>query len=242
MPINHTQIRTSQIRTIQIVRMFQIITLAAVACALTAVAAKADSQSFNVSLNTSVSSLPGTTQVIFFGFTNGDGTPDNSLTLSNFNFGGGSPDGSPTYGGSGVSGDLSSSISMTDADFSESFDEQFTVGSSLSFQLTTTNVFASGAMTPDNFSFLICDPTFSTCYSDDGSGALLSLNLVGGTLSPTTSFSLFGASAQGLPAPVVTVASGTTTAPEPSSLLLLLGGIVALFAGSTLRNRIQSAC
>jgi hypothetical protein len=141
MPKNHTQIRR-----FQIVRMFQIITLAAVACALSAVAAKADSQSFNVSLNTSVSTLPGTTQVIFFGLTNGDETPDNTLTLSNFNFGGGSADGSPTYGGSGVSGDLSSSISMTDADFSESFDEQFTVGSSLSFQLTTINVFASGAM------------------------------------------------------------------------------------------------
>ena len=202
--------------------MFQIITLAAVACALTAVAAKADSQSFNVSLNTSVSSLPGTTQVIFFGLTDGDGTPDNSLTLSNFNFGGGSADGSPTYGGSGVSGDLSSSISMTDADFSESFDEEFTVGSSLSFQLTTTNVFAGG--TPDNFSFLICDPTFSSCYSDDGSGALLSLDLVGGTLSPATSFSLFPASAQGLPAPVVTVANSTV--PEPSSTTLLGAGLL----------------
>ncbi len=206
-------------------RVLKIIASAVWLATLMAVAAKADSQSFNVSLNTSMSTLPGTTQVIFFGLSNGDGTAgDNSVTLSNFNFGGGSADGSPTYEGSGVSGDLSSSISMTDLDFSESFYEQFTVGSSLSFLLTTTNVFTSGGMAPDNFSFLICDPMFSTCYSDDGSGALLSLDLVGGTLSAPGSFSLFAAGTQSLPAPIVTAANSSV--PEPSSATLLGAGLL----------------
>jgi hypothetical protein len=198
-------------------RMLQIIALASLAVVLAAVSARADGGTVNVSLNTS--SLSGT-QTIIFGITDGDGVADNSVALSDFNFGGGSAEGSPSYIGSGVAGDLSSVIAMDDSGFSALFEQQLNVGSSLSFVLSTTDSFAGG--TPDAFAMYLCDATVSTCYSDDAlSGAMLILNLTGGTVTPS-SFILNGASDQNLPAPVV---SGVRAA-EPTSLLLL--GLVLL--------------
>lgn len=200
-------------------RMLQIIALAGLAVVLAAFSARADGGTVNVTVNTS--SLSGT-QTIFFGITDGDGVADNSVALSDFNFGGGAAEGSPSYFGSGVSGDLSSVIAMDDSGFSALFEQQFNVGSSLSFVLATTDNFAGG--TPDAFAMYICDATVSTCYSDDAdTGAMLILNLTGGTVTPS-SFILTGASDQGLPAPVVT----GIAAPEPASVLLLGLGLALL--------------
>jgi hypothetical protein len=211
-------------------RMLQIITLASVAVVLAEVSARADGGTVNVTLNTS--SLSGT-QTIVFGITDGDGVADNSVALSDFNFGGGSAEGSPSYIGSGVAGDLSSVIAMDDSGFSALFEQQLNVGSSLSFALSTTDNFAGG--TPDAFAMYLCDATVSTCYSDDAlSGAMLILNLTGGTVTPS-SFILNGASDQNLPAPLVT----GVTAPEPAEWMLLLSGLFALLAGKNLARRDQ---
>jgi PEP-CTERM motif len=200
-------------------RMLQIIALASVAALLAAVSARADGGTVNVTLNTS--SLSGT-QTLVFGITDGDGPGDNSVALSDFNFGGGSAEGSANYIGSGISGDLSSAIAMDDSGFSALFEQQINVGSSLSFVLNTSDNFAGG--TPDAFAMYLCDATLSTCYSDDAlSGAMLILNLTGGTVTPS-GFILNGASDQDLPAPVVT----GVTAPEPTSILLLGFGLALL--------------
>lgn len=210
-------------------RMFQIIALVSFAAALTAVSARADGGTVTVTVNTS--SLSGT-QTIIFGITDGDGVADNNVALSAFNFGGGNAEGSATLSGSGISGDLSSVIAMDDSGFSAVFEQQFNVGSSLSFVLDTTNNFAGG--TPDAFAMFLCDSTVSICYSDDAvSGAMLILNLTGGTVTPS-SFILNGASDQGLPAPVVT--AGVTT-PEPTSFLLLGFGLAMLGLMSCMRSR-----
>jgi hypothetical protein len=190
-----------------------------------AVTARADS--FDVSLNTSA--LSGTTLTLAFGLTNNDGAVNNSVGLTDFAFGGGSASAGTedcTLGGflSGVgcSGNLASGVSLDDSGDEAFFTEQFSAASSLSFALKTTNNFAGGS--PDGFAMYVCDATLSTCYSDDASTlAMLVLGLNGTTLTPS-SFILNGASAAGLPAPVVT---GVTT-PEPGSFLLMLAGMIML--------------
>jgi hypothetical protein len=168
----------------------------------------------DVTLNTA--SLSGT-QTIAFSLTNGDGVTNNTVILQGFNFGGGAALGTPTYMGTGISGNLTSGITMTDKDFLELFSQQFKVGSALSFTLTSTNAFAGGS--PDGFLMYLCDATFTTCYSDDPvTGALLSLQLTGKPLT-NADLVLTGAAAQGLAAPAV------TAIPEPRfSLMIAIAG------------------
>jgi hypothetical protein len=183
-------------------------------------AMQANADDFNVSLNTSSLSGP---QTIVFGLFDGDQSVDNSVSLSAFNFGTGSALGSPDdLGTSGVSGNLAGTVSLDDSGFTALFSQEFNPGSKLSFALNTTNNFAGTA--PDALAFYVCDTSLN-CYSDDAvKGDLLELDLTGNPLSPS-SFILNGASAQGLPAPVVTYPTNTTT-PEPASALLLLLGLL----------------
>jgi hypothetical protein len=216
-------------------RIFPVIAVTVLAVLLPALG-RADS--FDVSLNTS--SLSGTTQILAFGLNDSDGS-SNTISLASFNFGAGSAVSGTqdcTLGGAlsgaGCSGSLTSGVTLTDSSTAEVFfDEEFNVGSSLSFEMTTTNAFAGGI--PDGFAMYLCNATLSSCYSDDSvSGAMLILGLGGSPLTPA-SFTLNGASAQGLPAPVVTVPASTgggTTMPEPPSALLLGIGIAVLAISS----------
>ena len=186
------------------------------------VATSVHASSFLVTVDTSP--LSGI-QTLGFGLTNSDGSA-NTVSLSAFDFGGGSAvSGSVdcTFGGVfsglGCSGDLTSGVTLDDVDFVALFTQQFEAGSMLSFRLTSTN--NSTGLVPDQFALYLCDATIS-CYSDDASGALLLLDLVGGTLSPS-SFVRFGASAEGLDAPTVT----EVPVPEPGTLLLLFAGGVS---------------
>jgi hypothetical protein len=220
-------------------RIFPVIA-AMVFAALLPATGRADS--FDVSLNTSA--LSGTTQILAFGLNDSDGS-NNTISLTGFNFGGGSADSGTEdctldgfLSGAGCSGNLTSGITLTDATTDEVFfDEEFTVGSSLSFEMTTTNAFAGSI--PDGFAMYLCSTTFSSCYSDDSvSGAMLILGLGGTALTPS-SFTLNAASAQDLPAPVVTEAtSSSSPVPEPPSWILVAAGLVIM---AVLRRRVREA-
>lgn len=210
-------------------RFFSLIAVSGLLLVASTRVAKADT--FDVSLNTS--SLSGT-WALAFEFIDGDGVADNNLTLTGFSLGGGSVAAPADYlGTTGVSGDITSGISMDDSGGLALFTQDFNPGSTLSFVLTTTNNFAG--VTPDGFSMLLCDVGLDTCYSDDPDGALLELGLDGTALSPL-SFTTNGASPLGLPAPVVTEGSSGSV-PEPSSLLLLGAGMLALGCGGHFLRR-----
>jgi hypothetical protein len=175
--------------------------------------------SLNVSINTSgLPITPGSE--IFFIFTDGSGTGDanNTATLTTFALGGGSAgavDLSNTFGG--ASGDLSSTVSLTDSSFTNVFAETFSAGSSLSFLLNlTTNVDAGG--TPDQFSISIVDPSGNFLSpSDPLTGNLLAINLDSASPSTSTLSSLVAVSS---PGPVGT--------PEPATIFLLTAGLAAI--------------
>jgi len=217
----------------------RILTSAGLTAALVLVAAAARADSFRVTLDTSLLSGP---QTLVFGLTNFNGA-SNTVALADFSFDSGSAiAGSEdcTFGGIfsglGCSGDLTSGVSLQDLDPTAAFfTQQFNPGASVTFVLTATN--NSGGGVPDQFAMALCDGGLTTCYSDDASGALLLLDLNGGSLS-VSSFVTFEASFQELHAPVVTPVVETTAVPEPATVLLFGSGVAtALVRRRTARRR-----
>lgn len=175
----------------------------------------AHADSFNVTVNTS--GLGAGESEIFFLLI---GTGANTATLSAITLGGGTagPVDAANAAGSGAlaSNNLTAGISLTDsADFLNVFGQSFQAGSVVSFFLNlTTNVVSP---TPDQFALAILDPSGNFLPSSDptGSGSLFAINIDSATLTPNIYSDLVGVTA---PKPT----------PEPSSLLLLSGGLLAL--------------
>jgi hypothetical protein len=175
-----------------------------------------------------------------FEFTDGSGTGDgnNSVTMSNFQFGpGGGVVGAPFTSGS-ASGDLSTNVVLTDAGFGNIFFQGFISGTILQFDLSlTTNVDPGGI--PDEFIMSILDSSFSPLPTTSSS-PLFPL-LVIDIDSSNPSVQTFGTdpnqepAAGGftpfLPAPVVTSISPV---PEPSTGLIFGISLICL---SALRGR-----
>ena len=209
-------------------------TVTLLAAAFVCMTTTAVASPFLITLDTSPLAGP---QTLVFGLTNADAS-SNTIALSDFDFGGGSAFAGTedctlggTFTGTGCSGDLTSGVGLEDLEPSVFFTQQFLPGASLSFILNATN--NSSGPIPDQFSMSLCDGSFGTCYSDDPFGAMLLLDLTGGTLS-LSSFVTYGASLQNLAAPVVTVAPAAV--PEPSTLLLLGGGL-ATYAARARKRR-----
>jgi len=211
--------------------MKQSLRVTSLTIALVACAAAAEAGPILITLDTSP--LSGT-QTILFGLTNSDSS-SNSVTLSAFDFGGGNVvTGSAdctlggSFSGQGCSGDLATNVTLADLDAVVFFSQQFQPGSTLSFILNATNNFTGP--TPDQFAMFLCDSAVTLCYSDDATGALLLLDFVGGSLTPS-SFVRFGATEQGLNPPVI------AAVPEPGTLVLLgTAAAVAARRRSSLRS------
>jgi len=197
---------------------------------------------YTVSLDTSSISGAAGDFGLAFQLNDGSGLGDtnNVVKLSNFNFGGGSAAGCPAncaFTG-GASGDASTTITLTDNDFFNSFAERFTPGSSLSFLLDmTTNLDAGGVADLFGFSILINGNAIAT--SDDlGADTFLSVNFDSPNLVPATFAALGGPGSLG--APQVAVAPPPNgNVPEPASILLMGAGLVSLI-GFTRRKTGQS--
>lgn len=188
---------------------------------------------YTVSLDTSaINGVAG--YALAFQFNDGSGLADsnNTVTLSNFSFGGGSAGGCPLHcvATGGASGDMSSTLTFIDSDFFNSFAETFTPGNALSFLLSlSTNVDVGG--TPDAFGFSILDSSGNALPTEDLSGADTFLNFNIDSDNPLLqSFATSGASPVALHAPAYAPTTPPTPGqvPEPGSLLLLAAGLAGL--------------
>ena len=211
-------------------------------CCLVTMPAEADTI-FLVSLDTStLIGHPAGPFALNFQLNDGSGLGDANSTaiLSDFMFHGGTSTGvAATLGG--ATGDLGSSMTLTDSSFLNVFSQSFVPASLLTFRLSlTTN--ADAGPTPDQFSMAILDSTgfeipTSGLYTV-GSDAMLTIDIAssglqiqtfGGDLSRTP---FGGGEAINIPAPQIV--------PEPSSLALLSTGIlVAVGRGLRLKSRSQ---
>jgi hypothetical protein len=179
------------------------------------------------------------------------GTNGNTVTLSDFAFGGGGAGPGPTFATPGASGDLGSSVTLTDdaTNFFIDFNQQFTPGTTLHFTMDSTLIFPPGG-TPDLFSMVILEQ-----YDTTNGYNPFDLPPTGGTPIPTTdpsgadTFLNVGINGPGLttvnayntPNGDITIAVTPAGAvPEPSGGLLLLLGALGV-SGAIYRGRNVSA-
>ena len=163
-------------------------------------------------------------------FTDGSGIGDanNTVTLSEFAFGGGSALGSPLVFG-GASGSLETSVTITDSSFLSLFAEQFAPGLQLSFTLDLTSNDDAGG-TPDRLTFYILD-SFGIPLPTLAPAGDYFLGVDLGSAGPA--FDVWGSDPSrapsvgdpvSIPAPTVIPESSV---PEPSTIYLL-GGALAM--------------
>jgi hypothetical protein len=196
------------------------------ACSILAASTShATSIGFNVSLQTSP--LIGNSAGPFFidfQLNDGSGTGDanNNVMIDNFVFGGGSAVDGPLLTIGGATGNLSSSVSITDSEFLNEFTQQFDPGSMLNFRVNLTTNVDSGP-TPDAFSFSILDSTLTPFPTTGLGDALLLVNINSENPLIETFPTSEGSTIQ-LSAPVI------TSVPETgSSISMLLMGIGAVW-------------
>jgi hypothetical protein len=159
-----------------------------------------------------------------FAFTDGSeiGDANNTVVLSNFNFGGGSALGGPVVFG-GAAGSLETGVTITDSSFLSLFGEGFAPGLQLSFSLdVTSNDDADGI--PDRLTVYILDSSGVPLPTLAPAGDyFLGVDLHStGPIFDTWGSDPFRAPSVGnpvsIPAPTVTLESSV---PEPSTMDLL---------------------
>ena len=182
--------------------------------------------SFGVLVPTS--GLPSGQQfTLDFNLTDGSGAGDGntSFIISNFSFDtGGAVVGTVVPFGT-AAGDASTSVTMNDSLFSNEFQQMFTPGALLSFQVSFTGGVDAGSP-PDLFTFSIDE-----LNTADPSGALVELSFDSAHPNPNvfsaTTFVTGGDAVKGV-TPVIT--------PEPGSMLLLGSGLSMIFAARRKRS------
>ena len=180
--------------------------------------------SYDVTMNTiPLMGHPAGPFALNFQLNDGSGANDgnNTAVLSGFQFGGGSASGSPALAG-GASGNLATSVTITDSAFFNSFTQPFVAGTQLRFTAQITNNVDAGP-TPDQFSFSILDrtgaelPSVSTFFD-----VFVTIDIT----SPNLTVRSFASDPTRIPAgggPTITMAAAQVQAqgvPEPGTLFL----------------------
>jgi hypothetical protein len=215
--------------------MFDISRTVFLVCAFSAICQTATAGAvYQVTLDTSsLIGHPAGPFYVYGTFTDGSGVGDanNTVTMSDFTFGGGSALGNPIVFG-GATGSLETGATITDSSFFSFIVEQFAPGLQLSFLLGLTSNDDAGGI-PDRFSFSILDssgvplPTLAP-FGDYFFGANL--------YSTGPIFDAYGSDPSRAPSvgnPVsisVPTITSQTAVPEPSTPFLFAGGLALLAA------------
>ena len=143
---------------------------------------------YHVTINTAaLNSAPANASAPFsldFALTDGSGTfaVPNTVTLSNFTFGGGAAVGAATTT-AGASGNLGSTVMLSDTSaFPTELFQQFTPGTTLGFDVSMTTLSDPGN-TPDAFAVAILDNNLNN-ITTNGLGDSLVLANISSTLTP----------------------------------------------------------
>jgi len=194
--------------------------------------------SFSVTLDTSP--LVGDPYYVEFALTGGpttSGTFANSVTISNFQFGGGSaivdntltPFASPSALIGTPIGDMGSTVTLSDAaDFTTIFRQAFNHGSQLSFSISSTTNVNTVNNVPDGFGFGLLDGSGNAIPTQEPNFtyALITFSID----SPAPTVNSFGTTPDSpvqLSPPVVTPALSAVPAP-PSLVLAGIGSLTGL--------------
>lgn len=162
------------------------------------------------------SSLSGSPFYLNFQFIDGSGTNDanNVITITLLN--GGIPVGIPIVIG-GASGNLTTTVLLTDSSFFNEFTQQFEPGLMLSLDVGLTNNVDVGSP-PDEFTFAILDSAFQEIQTTDPTGGNVLLRIDINSSSPTV--------------------EKYSHVPEPGTLLLL--GTALIGVATKMRKRLKS--
>lgn len=166
-----------------------------------------------------------------------NGFAGNTATLSGFSFGpGGGPAGSPTMTG-GASGDLGSTVALSETGFLNEFTQPFMPGNLLSFRFELTQLTQPLGF-PDEFTFAILDRTGAELPATGFADVFLNIDI---TSAP--SVETFGSDPNrapqggGSPLNIAPPAIESGGVPEPATIFLCTAAAIsALFAGGYHRN------
>jgi hypothetical protein len=164
-------------------------------------------------------------------FTDGTGIGDanNTVTMRDFIFGGGSALGSPIVFG-GASGSLEAGVTITDSSFFSFVVEQFAPGLQLSFRLDLTLNDDSGGI-PDRFSVSLLDssgvplPTLAPSGDYFIGADIYSTGPIFDAYGSDLSRAPTVGNAVSIPPPTITPVSSV---PEPSAIYLLSGAVAMM--------------
>jgi hypothetical protein len=180
---------------------------------------------YQVTINTaSLGVLPNVANGLFsldFQFNSGATLGNNSVTINNISFSGGSPSGAASLIG-GASGNLGSSVTITDSAAFNEFFQGFVAGTEIKFDLYLTQNVDAGP-TPDSFSIAILDNTLSNIETNGNGNTFLQVDLDSPTAGNSFGDLNFASGIGDYSAVALSI-------PEPSGVLMgaLAGGLVVL--------------
>lgn len=167
---------------------------------------------YHVDINTSALGGPSAPFSVDFQFIDGGTLGNNSVTISHFTYGGGSPTGGATLFG-GVAGGLNfNNVSFDNSQFFQELFQAFTPGTTLSFNVALTGNVDAGS--PDGFSVSILDNALGNVPTSGFGSQLMQIDVNGTapqTFAGTGDFS-------GLTLSVAAI-------PEPQTYALMLAGL-----------------